>query len=102
MNKKKIEIRYLDNWPPTEGGAHARGSFFPRGGEGRVDKVEPLNGKQVIFSGEFDGHRVMYHFFATDEKIAAKVHAVVSENLGKTVAEIGALEMEVEAKAAGR
>jgi hypothetical protein len=102
MDMKNIEIRYLEGWPPTEGGAHARGSFFPQSGEGPVDKIERLNGKEVIFSGEFSGHRVTYHFFAADEKIAERVHAVISSSLGKTVAELSALEIEVETKAVSR
>ncbi|HEY4838779.1 MAG TPA: hypothetical protein VIH72_09235 [Candidatus Acidoferrales bacterium] len=98
---RTIRVRELHNWPPTVGGAHASGSVFPQGGEGRVDNVLSVDGSEVIFSGEFGGHVPTYHFFAADEKIAKKVRALIAENLGKTVAELGELEIEVEMKTAG-
>lgn len=98
---RRIPVRELDNWPPTTGGAHGSGSVFPQGGEGRVDNVLPVDGNQVIFSGEFGGHMSTYHFFAADKKIAQKVRALIAENLSRTVAELGDLEIEVETKTVG-
>lgn len=98
---KQMEIRYLENWPPIVGGAHERGSIFPIAGEGGVDDLIPLDGVNVTFSGDFKGHVNTYHFVASDENMAKEVFAVIAANLGKTVAEIGALKIEVETKAAG-
>jgi hypothetical protein len=97
---KRIRLRELPNWPPAPGGAYASGTEFPMGGEATATELVPAMGTSVTFRGTFRGAPHSYHFVAPNEKIAEKVHEVIGGNLGKTVSQLGDLEIEVEESAA--
>ena len=61
-----------------------------------VNETYPVIGATVTFRGEFEGHPASYHYKASSEKIASQIHTIVGTNMGKTVAELGEFEIEVD------
>jgi hypothetical protein len=93
---RKITLRELANWPPEPGGAYESGTVFPVAGEAVVVEIFPVRDAMVTFRGEFGKYPHSYHYKASSEKIASQIHAVILANLGKTVAELGDLEIEID------
>jgi len=93
---KKLRLRELENWPPEPGGAYDAYTRFPVGGEGRVDEIFPVLESAVTMQGDFMGRPHSYHYHAPSDEVADRVHKIVAQNLGKTVRELGELEIEVE------
>ena len=91
-----MRVSELPNWPPLPGGAYESGWRFPMAGETVVDELIPLWDHTVTFCGLYEGHLHSFHYQAASEKIALQVQTLVGENLGKTVAELGELEIEGE------
>jgi hypothetical protein len=92
---KKLRLRELPEWPPQPGGAYKPGEFFPTAGEAVVSEVFPLRERTVTFRGIFDGQSHSYHYKAENKKIALEIQEVVQKNVGKTVAQLAELEVEV-------
>jgi hypothetical protein len=93
---KKMRLRDLLDWPPQSGGAYDSRWRFPTAGEAVVNQLFPLQNERVTFRGEFEGHPHSYHYKASTEKIASRIHAIVAANMGKTVAELGEFEIEID------
>ena|ERR1700693_2106381 len=93
---RKITLRELPDWPPEPGGAYESGTVFPVAGEAVVIEVFPAIGDMVTFHGEFGKNPHSYHYTASSETIASRIHAVIFANLGKTVADLGDLEIEID------
>jgi len=93
---KKLRLRELENWPPQPGGPYDSYTRIPVGGEGRVDEVFPVLENGVTMRGDFEGRSHSYDYHAPSEEVADRVHKIVAQNLGKTVRELGELEIEVE------
>jgi hypothetical protein len=92
---KKPTVRELPGWPPGPGGAHRPGAYFPNAHEAVVNEMFPLRENALTFRCIFNGDSYSYHYFAESEKIARQLHALVQKNIGKTVAELGDLEIEI-------
>jgi hypothetical protein len=60
-----------------------------------VSEVFPLRERTVTFRGIFEGQSHSYHYKAKNEKIALEIQAVIQKNVGKTVAQLAELEIEV-------
>jgi hypothetical protein len=93
---RKITLRELPDWPPEPGGAYESSTVFPVAGEAIVIEIFPLSNAMVTFRGEFGKYPHSYHYKASNEKIASQIYAVISTNLGKTVAELADLEIEID------
>jgi hypothetical protein len=93
MRKK---LRELQGWPAqVRGGAKGLGTEQPVGiDDDRVTQVFQSKGTTLVtMRGQLD---VSYHFSATDEKTAEKVYNLVRANIGKTVWQLGDLEIATE------
>jgi|SRR5215469_16788885 len=93
---RKIRLRELPHWPPEPGGAFDSQSQFPLGSETVVTEVFPVLYKAVTFRGIFEGRPHSYLYVASDEKTAQKIHEAIAANQGKTLAQLGELEIETE------
>ena len=49
----------------------------------------------MTFRAKFEGHEHSYHCFTENEKIASRIREEVLANVGRTVNELGDLEIEV-------
>jgi hypothetical protein len=61
-----------------------------------IFRFHGMQNRIVTFRGAFEGHPNSYHYKATTTEIATRLEAVIAANLGKTVAELGDCEIEVE------
>ena len=93
---RKINLRELPNWPPGPGAAHQSGTVFPVAGEAVVVEIFPVSNALVTFRGEFGKYPHSYHHKASSDKIAAQIYSVILANLGRTVAELGHFEIEID------
>ena len=95
----KIRLRELPYWPPEPGGIYDSQSHFPLGGEAVVTEVFPVLYKTVTFRGIFEGRPHSYLYVASDQRTAQKIYDLIAVNRGKTVSELGELEIEVDESA---
>jgi hypothetical protein len=95
---KKIRVRDLGNWPPDPGGPNPGGRYkVPASGQARASKVVPRQKDLwVTFVGTYEAFEHTYDYEASSEKIAVKLRQLIGENLGKSVFEIGDLEIEID------
>ena len=93
---RTIRLRELPEWPPQPGGAFDSLWQFPIAGEAVVNELFPLQNRRITFKGEYEGHPHSYHYKASTGKIASRIQAILAANMGKTVAELGECEVEIE------
>ena len=53
-----------------------------------------MNQTEVVFVAEFQGNPHTFHLTTATEELASKIHAAISENIGKSMAELGEVEIE--------
>ncbi|MGD0569324.1 MAG: hypothetical protein ABSA78_13055 [Candidatus Sulfotelmatobacter sp.] len=89
-------VRSLANWPPDPGRAFlGRGYRTPSSEEAKVARVNPrLKDRLVTFVGVFQGQEHTYDFEAPSEGSAKKLRELIAENVGKSVFEIGSLDLD--------
>ena len=93
---KKTRIVDLNNWPPETGGSMGRGDLLYVGtNEAIVTRFYGTKGSTVTFGCTFGGKEHSYDFIADNEDIAEKVGDVIKSNLGRSLAEIGMVEIEL-------
>jgi hypothetical protein len=93
---RKITLRELHDWPPESAGAYESSTVFPVAGEAVVVEIFPVSNAMVTFLAELGKYPHSYNYKASSEKIATQIYAVISANLGKTVAELADLEIEID------
>jgi hypothetical protein len=93
---RTIRLRELPEWPPQPGGAFDSSWRFPTAGEAVVDELYPVQNQMVTFRGAFEGHPHSYHYKAATDNLASRIQTVIAANRGKTVAQLGDCEIEVE------
>jgi hypothetical protein len=85
-----MKLRDLPGWPPDAGGAISRGDNFAiRPALVTIKDVQAVVKKLVTFTGMFDGRAVTYNYMAPDEKLAAKVAAILKANADKDLLSVG-------------
>jgi len=95
IKMKKVRVNGLSGWPPTIGGALAPGEELPTGGNVVVTEIVPFRGELITVKAALDGRSWSYHFKPPNETIGRRFHGLVQANIGKTVSELGELEIEV-------
>lgn len=65
------------------------------GGEALVSEVFPVHDRTVTFRGMFGDDSHSYHYNAETEEIALKLHGLLANGIGMTVAELGEQELEL-------
>ncbi len=86
-------VRQLTNWPPTIGGAHEPGRELPDSGQGVLIDAYPANGDRVAFRLRIGSQESNGHLKAHNVELAEKITEVLSQNLGRTLAELGELKV---------
>lgn len=95
--KMKIrKTRAFPGWPPEASGPFDKGRRFPLGDEAVVRTVFPVSAATVKFTAMFEGHPHLYEFKASSARIASQIHSIVSTNIGKTVADLGDFDIELD------
>ncbi len=82
------------DWPPVPGGLdkHLRRPFGYS--EGGIEQLFPTQGNVVRFTASYRGHLFTFDLATKDNEFARKVAKLFSRNLGKTISELGDLDIE--------
>lgn len=82
------------HWPPSPGGLdkHLKSPFSPE--EGEIEQLFITVGSVVRFSASHKGAFFTYDLTTRDVTFARKVAKLFSKNLGKTISELGDLELD--------
>jgi hypothetical protein len=85
-------------WPPEPGGAYAPGAVIPLGGVDVLERVfyyAPVGHAQanVSLKTVYQGHSHTRDLLLDDSDFAARLAAFLRDNVGRTIAEIGTLEI---------
>jgi hypothetical protein len=91
--KIRTHLKVID-WPPAPGGLD-KDLESPFGfDEGGIEQLFPTLGNVVRFTASYRGNFFTYDLATKDMAFARKVAKVFSRNLGKTISELGDLEVE--------
>ena len=91
--KPKMKLRDIQGWPGRPGGAVNRPHKAPTNEQAMLKEVLPWRGSQVTFKCEFEGKPHSYDLKVTDASLAARIEKELRENIGRSVTEIGELEV---------
>jgi hypothetical protein len=95
QTRKKIRVRELDYWPPDPGGPG--GNYkVPASGEAILSRVVTRKVEHLVFVATFEGREHSYDFDAPTEDVAKQLRQAFEKNIGKTVFDLGDLQIEVE------
>jgi|SRR5579859_2103331 len=96
---KKIRIRYLNDWPPEPGGSYEKGdNLRPSASEAVITRFQRSHDNKVVFTCTFGERKFSYDFVAENNEIAGQVAEVVKQSIGKSLEQIGDVEIELEQK----
>jgi hypothetical protein len=85
-----MKLRDLPDWPPAAGGSISPGDRFAvHADQVTIKNVQEVVKNRVTFSGIFGERVVIYNYMAPDEKLAAKVAAILKANAGKVLLSVG-------------
>ena len=88
-----MKLRNLPGWPGGPGGAVDVTYKFPTDEQAMLKEVMPWRGNQVTFKCEFEGKPHSYDLKVTDASLATSIEKELRENIGRSVMEIGELEI---------
>jgi hypothetical protein len=91
--KIRTHLNVID-WPPAPGGLDKDLKNPFSFDEGGIEQLFPTLGKVVTFTVSYRGRFFTYDLATRDMTFARKVAKVFSRNLGKTISELGDLEVE--------
>lgn len=93
MKKIRTHSNVVD-WPPVPGGLD-QNLKSPFGyNEGGIEQLFPTHGTVVRFTASYRGNFFTYDLATKDILFARKVAKLFSRNLGKTISELGDLEID--------
>jgi len=99
MSVNLVIFEDLPEWPPKYvEGAIPPGSLPTSTETVLIERFLTIREGNVVFMCTFDRRSIPYSYFIGDGGIAEKFAQVLSENCGKTLFEIGLLEIPVEKK----
>jgi hypothetical protein len=91
-----MRLRDLPDWPGGPGGARDWTYKVPTNEQAMLNEVMPPRGNRVTFKCEFEGKPHTYDLEVTDAALAASIAKVLRENIGRSVMEIGELDVPEE------
>ena len=95
ISAMKIRMHsHVVDWPPLPGGLD-KSLKRPFGyNEGGIEQLFPTQGNVVRFTASYRGHLFTFDLATKDNEFARKVAKLFSRNLGKTISELGDLEID--------
>jgi hypothetical protein len=80
---------FAEVWPPSPGGASARGQKWPQDGTVRIKDVFPVRNGHLTFTCEYEGFPNTYDLAVKDGWREVELFAVLQQHIGKTIDEFG-------------
>jgi len=91
---KKIRVMDLPDWPPQPGGRYDGSYRVPTSEQAILKSSERTSGSFVTFVCEFEGKEHTYDLEVKNDELARKLEKVLRANVGKSIMQIGFLEIE--------
>jgi hypothetical protein len=91
--EEHMRIGELADWPPEPGGSYSHTDWDAPSGYARLKEVIRVQGDLVTFTVFSGNHEATCDFRAAGEGLAKKLADVLRENTGKTLTELGGLEL---------
>lgn len=88
-----MKIRELANWPPEPGGSYNHTDWDAPSGYAALREVVRVEANLVTFTVFSGNHEATCDFWAADQGIAKALAKVLRGNGGKTLIELGDLEL---------
>lgn len=89
-----MRIMDLDNWPPEGAGSVDDGECVPLPADHVIiNSVLQISRSRVIFSCLSNGRTMIYFLFVADVPMAMRVTQILSDNRGRPLLSIGAIEI---------
>ena len=86
-------VLLIPDWPGGPGGARDWTYKVSTDEQAMLKEVMPWRGSQVTFKCEFEGKPHSYDLKVTDASLAASIEKELRENIGRSVMDIGELEV---------
>ena len=84
----------LPGWPPEPGGTYDASYRAPNSEQAILRRTEGVNESLITFVCEFEGKEHSYDLDVKNADLAWKVEKLLRANIGKSVLQIGFLEIE--------
>jgi hypothetical protein len=84
----------LPGWPPEPGGTYDASYRTPSSEQAILKTTDGVNGSSVAFVCEFEGKEHSYDLDLKNEDLAWKIEKLLRANIGKSIMQIGFLEIE--------
>jgi hypothetical protein len=88
-----MKIRDLAEWPPQPGGFQGSSYTVPTIEQAILKEVVKSHHNWVTFVCSFEGNDHTYDFEAPDKEAAFQIEKTLKENIGKSLFEIGEIEI---------
>ena len=91
---KNIRVMELPGWPPDPGGTYDASYRTPSSEQAILKRTEGVNGSSVAFVCEFEGNGHSYDLDLKNEDLAWQIEKSLRGCIGKSIMQIGFLEIE--------
>jgi hypothetical protein len=88
-----MKVRELEGWPPQPSGFHMGSYKVPTSEQAILKDVVRSHNNWVTFVCSFDRDDHKYDFEAPDKSDALQVEKILKSNIGKSLLEIGEIEI---------
>ena len=89
-----MKIKDLPNWPPEPGGAFNASYKSPTSEQAVLKELVRVQDNSVTFTATFESKQFTYDYEVANSKLAKHLAEVLERNIGKTVMQLGAIEIE--------
>jgi hypothetical protein len=89
-----MKIKDLPNWPPKPEGAFNASSKSPTSDQAVLKELVRVQDNSVTFTASFEDKQFTYHYDVPNSKLAKNLAEVLARNIGKTVMQLGAVEVD--------
>jgi hypothetical protein len=89
-----MKIKDLPHWPPKPGGAFNVSYKLPTSDQAVLKELVRVQDTSVTFTASFEGKEFTYDYGVVNSKLAKNLAEVLARNIGKTVMQLGAVEVD--------
>jgi hypothetical protein len=89
-----MKIKDLPNWPPEPGGPFNASYKSPTSDQAVLKELVRVQDNSVTFTATFEAEQFTYDFEVANSRVAKNLAEVLARNIGKTVTQLGAVEVD--------
>jgi hypothetical protein len=89
-----MKIKDLPNWPPEPRGPFNASYKSPTSDQAVLKELVRVQDNSVTFTATFEAKQCTYDFEVANTRVAKNLAEVLARNIGKTVTQLGAVEVD--------